>query len=320
MRNEGMAVVERVDTYRIETPNVEVLRRQVYEDGEPVLYEWIRTPVGELTAIRKRDPAYGTSWWEVECPIKKPDDYRVMEFMVRDEVFVPNYDEILLAKERLGEDGYVQGNVRKLPMYRLMYHLLGVEQFAFDLHDHPDKLFSLHEAMCEKDEEMFKVAVKAPVEMFIGPARNVAADMVGPKLFRKYYLPYMNRFADLAHEEGKLSGSHLDANIGFMKDLIAEARFDIVEAFTPAPTCDMTVAEARQAWPDKVLWINFTSSSHIESPETIRQETLKILREAAPGDRFLIGITEDVPEDAWRTSYSVISRTILQHGTLPIAV
>jgi hypothetical protein len=156
--------------------------------------------------------------------------------------------------------------------------------------------------------------------MFIGPARNIHPDMIGPKLFQDHYLPYMNRFADLAHEEGKLSGSHLDAKFSFMKEMIAEARFDVVEAFTPAPMGDMSVAEARQAWPDKVLWINFTSSVHIQSPEAIRQETLKILKEAAPGDRFLVGITEDVPENAWRTSFGVISRAILEHGTLPIAV
>jgi hypothetical protein len=299
-------------------PNVQALTQQAYEEGVRVLYEWIRTPVGELTRKRKWDPAYGTSWWEVEYPIKAPGDYRIMEFVIRDQVILPDYEEILLADRRLGEDGYVIGNVRKMPMYQLMYHLVGAEKLPYDLQDHPDEILSLHEAMWEKDKELYKVAVKAPVEMFIGPARNVHPDMVGPKLFQQYYLPCMDHFADLAHEEGKLSGSHLDAKFGFLKGFLEEARFDVVEAFTPAPMGDMTIAEARRAWPEKTLWVNFTSSVHIQSPEEIRQETIRMLHEAAPGDHFLVGITEDVPENAWRTSFSMISRTIREYGALPI--
>jgi hypothetical protein len=92
---------------------------------------------------------------------------------------------------------------------------------------------------------------------------------------------------------------------------------DVIEAFTPVPTCDVTVAQARAAWPDKVLWINFPSSVLLQPGEEIRAETLRILREAAPGDRFLIGITEDVPEDRWRDSLSTISQTLLEQGALP---
>ena len=48
---------------------------------------------------------------------------------------------------------------------------------------------------------------------------------------------------------------------------------------------------ALAAWPDKVLWINFPSSVHMEGEERIKRELRRILHEAAPGDRFLIGIT-----------------------------
>ena len=52
--------------------------------------------------------------------------------------------------------------------------------------------------------------------------------------------------------------------------------------------------------------------------EHAQKETLRILSEAAPGDRFLIGITEDMPENAWRASLSTISQALLQHGALPL--
>jgi EAL domain-containing protein (putative c-di-GMP-specific phosphodiesterase class I) len=64
----------------------------------------------------------------------------------------------------------------------------------------------------------------------------------------------------------------------------------------------MTVAEARAAWPDKVLWCNFPSSVHLSDDATIAQTTRQMLAEAAPADRFLIGVTEDIPEThLWRS-------------------
>ena len=101
---------------------------------------------------------------------------------------------------------------------------------------------------------------------------------------------------------------------------VAESGTDIIEAFTPPPDCDVTVREARDAWPEKILWVNFPSSVHLESPEQIRQTTLRILSETAPGDRFLMGVTEDIPEGVRRSSLSVILQTISEHGTLPIQI
>lgn len=86
-------------------------------------------------------------------------------------------------------------------------------------------------------------------------------------------------------------------------EAVASSELDIVEAFTPIPTGNVTVEEARQAWPDKILWMNFPSSVHTESPEVIREEAIEILREAAPGNGFIIGITEDVVEDVRPTAY-----------------
>lgn len=317
LRNDGLAVIARKPACHIEMPNVKVFTRQVREGGLLNRYTLMRTPVGELTSKDTWDPGYGQRWCEVERPIKSSEDYRVMEFVVRDEVYVPAFEELTLAQAWLGQDGYVTAKSRKPPMYRLMYNLLGMEQFTYHMCDFPDEFFSLHDLMWERDQEMLKVAVKAPVEV-MRCGGNFHADLVPPALFEKYYLAYIDSFIELAHEQGKLVYTHFDAKIGYMREMIAKSGLDIVEAFTPAPTCDMTVSEAREAWPAKVLWINFPSSVHMEPPETIREETLKILAEAAPGQGFMMGITENIPEDIWRTSLSVISEVLSEHGTLPI--
>lgn len=80
----------------------------------------------------------------------------------------------------------------------------------------------------------------------------------------------------------------------------------------------MTVAEARRMWSNKILWINFPSSVHLNKEVSIEKMTKRILKEATPGDKFLIGITEDVPSDKWQKSFYTIMKTINKFGELPI--
>jgi uroporphyrinogen-III decarboxylase len=257
--------------------------------------------------------------------VKRPEDYRVVEFMVRDTVYHADYDRFLLAQERLGEDGYAMGEssaglwLGYSPMGLMMYTLLGVERFGIDLYDHPDEFFSLYEAIRERQRDMYRLCAESPAEV-VCYAGNIHQDTMGLQRFIEYYLPSINEFADTMHAHGKLASCHYDARMRSLVKAVAASHTDIIEAFTPPPDCDVTVKEARAAWPDKVLWINFPSSVHLESPETIHQTTRQILSEAAPGGRFLIGITEDIPESVRYTSLSTILQTISEHGKLPIQV
>jgi hypothetical protein len=318
LRNAGVTPVQRIYIYRVDMPNVQVTAHEWYEDGLRTVRETARTPLGEVSAVRKVDPHYG-SWWQVDFYVKRPEDYRVVQFMVNDTVYVPNYDEFQLAQERWGRDGYVFASTGYSPMNHMLYRLLGVERFGLDMYEYPDEFFSLHETLRRKQRELFRVCAESPAEL-IQYGGNIHQDMLGRRRFEQYYVPCFDEFADAMHEVGKLSLCHMDAPMNTLAPALAKTRMDVVEAFTPAPDGDMTVQEARDAWPDKVLWINFPSSVHLEPRDAIQRETLHILHEAAPGDRFLMGITEDIPENRWRTSMSAISDTMLEHASLPLAV
>ncbi len=74
----------------------------------------------------------------------------------------------------------------------------------------------------------------------------------------------------------------------------------------------MTLREALDIWSDKVLWINFPSSLHLASIEVIYQTAREMVAAAVPGDRFIMGITEDIPEDRWQGNLQAISKAIHQ--------
>jgi hypothetical protein len=94
----------------------------------------------------------------------------------------------------------------------------------------------------------------------------------------------------------------------------------IVEAFTPPPMGNYSVAEARAAWGDRPIWINFPSSTFLYGPEEIEAVAKEILRQAAPGNAFLFGITENMPSNRWQEGLKAIGRVLERYGSCPIRI
>jgi hypothetical protein len=117
------------------------------------------------------------------------------------------------------------------------------------------------------------------------------------------------------HRHGKLIGCHFDANCRLLAKAIAGTGLDYIEAFTPAPDTDMTLAEARAAWPDKALWLNYPSSVHLRSDAAVEQATVDLVSELPTVDGLIIGITENIPPDRWQGSCRAIMDGLDRHAT-----
>jgi EAL domain-containing protein (putative c-di-GMP-specific phosphodiesterase class I) len=105
----------------------------------------------------------------------------------------------------------------------------------------------------------------------------------------------------------------MDGRLRGLLPEIGGAEFDIMEAMTPPPMGDVSVKEAREAWPDKALWINFTSPVHLQPPAAIETHTRQLLAEAGGRRGFAISVTEDAPVEALEKSLAVIAR-VLREG------
>lgn len=317
MRELGMCIVNRrYPVYKAATPNVVAHSvHYVGDDGEDRIRRVYETPVGTLYAIDR--PAPGTSWRE-ERIFHGPEDYRSIEYMIRDRVYRANYEEYTLAERDLGEDVFLRGAAGGYsPLQEIIYTIMGVETFSMEWGDRRDEVMRLYDALTEDRRKIYPIAADSPALAF-NYCGNVSPEVMGPKRFEQYIIPHYEECAEALHKRGKFMGVHLDANNWPFADAVARSSIDYVEAFTPPPTCDMSVADARRVWPDKVLWINFPSSVHVLGPGPVAATTREILAEAAPGDGFLIGITEDMPPELWQDNCLAIARTVDEHGRLPI--
>lgn len=311
LRNRGMCVVNRLPVLKTHRPNVKVTQ-QVHWEGERKLtrtrYE---TPVGELTTLTEDG---GFTAWRHELLLKRPEDYAAIRFLLRDEVYEPAYAEFARAQAEFGEDAIFRANFGLEPLQELISGgVMKMEQFCEEWMERRDEVLSLYEILVENRRKIYPLVAQSPA----GHANyggNVTPEIIGREVFEKYYLPHYAEAAEVMHRHGKLIGCHFDANNRLIAGAIARTPLDYIEAFTPAPDTDMTLAEARAAWPGKVLWINFPSSVHLKPDAEVAQKAFELLDEAGSVDGLLVGITENMPPERWQDSCRAIMDGLGRHA------
>jgi hypothetical protein len=314
LRESGVGLVLRPPAHRVEHREVEIISKEYWENGRKLIRKTIHTPVGDVWQTLEPDKSgYEPNFWIKEHFIKGPEDYPVMEFYVQDALYHDNDEYIREANRRIGGDGLVYVRVAKVPIQEMLYQMMGMERFSFDYYQQRELFDSLHHTMLKRYEELFAFAVESPVELLLF-GDNITSDVVGEERYRNYCMPVYKRLTALAAGTGKKVGVHMDGRLARLNDAIGESEFDVVEALTPPPMGDISVREAREAWPDKALWINFTSSVHLAKSEVIEEHTKQLLEEAGSKRGFAIGVTEDAPFEDLERSLTVITNVLKEYS------
>ncbi|MBM3138326.1 MAG: hypothetical protein FJZ98_09085 [Chloroflexi bacterium] len=324
LRNQGMCIIDyRVPVFTIETPDIsEETLHYRGSDGLRHMRRILKTPRGTISEDSKMLPEHPRipghlQPWISEHMFKGPENYPAIEFMIRNRGYKPNYEAFENAQKEAGGDILLIPDLGLTPLQEIIILIMGIETFSVEWHYRRAEVLKLYEALTENQRQYYPIVAESPAITVSGDA-NIVPDILGLDRFRKYVLPHHNELGGLLHAHGKFLQVHFDANTKLLAADIAESEVDIIEALTPSPYSDMSIREARNAWPNKVLWINFPSSAHTDPPEIVEETTRHILRESSPGGKFLIGITEVFPPDRWQASYSAISRVINRDGLLPL--
>ena len=312
LREAGVGLIMRPPAHRVEHREVTFLSKEYWESGRKYIRKTIHTPLGEISQVLEPESAYDTSFWIKEHFIKTPEDYRIMEFYINDAVYHDNYDYLREAVRRIGADGIVYVRIAKSPVQEMLYQMMGLERFSIDFHERRDLFDALHAVMQKRYEELFDLAAGAPVEILLF-GDNITSDVVGKDRFRNYCMPIYRRMQEKLAGTDKKLAVHMDGRLASLKADIGKAQFDIIEAITPPPMGDVSIKEARNIWPDKALWINFTSSMHIESSEAIADHTRQLLVEAGTKKGFAISVTEDAPVVELERSLGVIAQVLNEY-------
>jgi hypothetical protein len=311
MRNRGMCIVDRRGVFKTHRPNVKVTEEMIREGGRNLVRTHFETPVGSVNILTQRA---GFTTWVHERMFRSPDDYKVIEFLIRDEVYDESYGAYAAAQEASGGDSILRAQIGLEPLQELISgRMIGMETFCYEWMERRDDLLKLYAALVEKRREVYPLVAESPAS-HTNYGGNVVPEVIGLDTFEKYYLPHYEEAAEIMHRHDILIGCHFDANCRLLSEAIAATSLDYIEAFTPSPDTDMTLAEARTAWPDKVLWINFPSSQHLLDDEAIEAIAHGFAEQIGDPSGFLVGITEDIPQERWQQSCPAIMDGLERHA------
>ncbi len=291
--------------------------------GDATLTEMV-TPVGTISEERRQTAELAAL--EVQGRIVKPfvtgpEDYGPAIYVVEHTRVVPAYEDFLSYDAAIGDDGIALAQAGFSPAHRLMRQFTDYEGFYYQLADHPDLVHELLAALIELDEEIQEVSAASPAQI-VEYDGNYDDQLTPVPIYRRYFLPRFQQFADRLHAAGKYFATHTDGHHEQLLNLIRESGFDIAEAFTSPPMTRVGVASARAAWgPQITIWGGLASNmlSAFTPDEEFEAHLRQVLREAAPGDHFILGTGDNVPTDAELPRLLRLTELIEELGTYPLS-
>jgi uroporphyrinogen-III decarboxylase len=229
----------------------------------------LSTPVGTLTMRSQLVPDMvdsGTMPYMQEHPIKDAADVRVLEWVMERAEYVPKHEKIARMQADMGDIGFVMPFFTRVPFQRLLLDFCGEVPLFFMIHDAPQWVERMMALLHERMLEDIRLAAQ-----FAGPyvqfPDNVDGVITNPELFKRYSLPYYQKYIELLHAQGKAVGSHTDGNLRPILGLLAESGLDVCESFSPAPLTACPFDEAWAAWAHgPIIWGGIPSP--ILQPET----------------------------------------------------
>jgi hypothetical protein len=237
--------------------------KEVRRETDPVCPDWPRmeefvqtdrpgatvfefsTPVGKVSN-RQVMLAEAVAWGEVpyiaEVPIKEPEDFDTVRWIIDNLEVIPRFDRIQEGQAEVGDFGFVVPRIDRIPFQEVLIDLLGEVNTFYALNDYPARVHALLATINELRVETAGVlsGLDVPYVEFVD---NVTGHMTNPKLFSKYSIPEYQRYSELYHAQDKKVGSHFDGELKPLLGQLRETGLDVIESISPAPLTQCTFDE-----------------------------------------------------------------------------
>ncbi|MCL4402328.1 MAG: hypothetical protein M1436_06675 [Acidobacteria bacterium] len=242
--------------YRVVLDGVD---RRVRHSGREIITEY-HTPAGSLTTAEiltdeMLDGGASVSW-VTQSAIREPRDFETAAWLFSHLKVEPRPGGYEARRQAVGDRGVAVGYVigTACPVHHIMKELMPVEQFFYALHDYPDKIARLADAMEPYYALMKTTAAESSAEVVL-LGGNYDDSITYPRLFEKYILPPLKDYAEVLHGKGKYLMTHTDGENRRLIQLYLRAGFDIADSVCPAPMSAMTLDEIREAFADRItIW------------------------------------------------------------------
>jgi hypothetical protein len=258
----------------------------------------VRTPVGEISTV------YRDIWEDdrrvnhrIESyPVKTVQDLRVVIDLVDRQQFRANHETFRRAAETVGHRAEPTMFLSSSGFTDLIKTWCGLPGTYYLLQDHPAEVAEYLVACDRRDDRLIDAALQLPCRIFnLGDHAN--NEFTPPPILETYLLPRWQRIAGRLHAAGRFVHTHWDGNSRLILPFLCASRLDAVEALTPAPMCDMTLEEIKEAVGDRMVVLDLIPAIDFlpgHSLKDLLAFTRRVIDLFAP--KLILGISDEISQ------------------------
>ncbi len=309
MGRDNLGLLRWSKIYRFEHPNCYFEVKRIKKDRFDGFLTILHTPKGELRQESYREPVHNSIHIDRHF-IQSPEDYRIFMAYLKDIIIYEDIEKFTRDEAELGDDGIAMVTMERTPFQQLWIQWVSLEALCIHMVDYPELVEECIKLLLEIHYRTFEVVKRASKKVFIPFINfpdNITAYAIGRRNFQRYCVPLYNELANILDIPIFV---HMDGNLKPLSEDIKRLKIKGLDSFTPTPDNDVSVAEAVSMWQDKIFFINFPSSVHLEEPEVIYREAKRILEEGGDTGRIWIQISENIPPGVWEKSFPQIVKAI----------
>ena len=281
-----------------EVEDIVYIKKYSVEKGVKKIQHIFETPVGTISSVVGRNPNDNVLTSSPEIPfIKNSEDWRVLNYIFKRMISTmrPNYKEMELDQEDLGSSGFTIAVIDKTPFQRAWIEVASLELTIMDLKLGEEGFLEFVEIQEEFHKKAAEITAGCPSPhvLLIDNITNV----ISPKLYKKYTEPFYQLYSNAFRGTDKKLAVHFDGLFRHIKDEVRKSSFDIIDSFTVPPTGNVSVAEAKDFFPGKQIFINLPPHLARAEDKQLREEYSRIVDDW--GSKVLtIEHVEDLPPEA----------------------
>ncbi|MBN2853328.1 MAG: hypothetical protein JXQ23_11395 [Clostridia bacterium] len=225
--------------------------RTVEEIGEQQKLYKMKTPIGTISCVMRSNNSntgrYYEKWWvnnEEELKIQEWADSRATWSFDQ-----KRFEEHSKEWEGLGAPCIF---MPRIGIQHLYISSMGFMNTSYALADYPDAVRKYCDALEENQIGLMEVINQSPIDI-INYGDNLHDGYLRPDIFEEYVLPVYQTRGKLLHKGGKFTYSHWDGDVKRILSYAKDCELDGIEAVTPVPQGDVTLAEAKEAMGDMFM-------------------------------------------------------------------
>ena len=197
------------DDFSCLTPecNWETVSETVDSEGRRVSERLFKTPKGSLTAKLVEEPKNGK--FQVKYPVTEEDELEILECFIDclldEKDFSPITKQTAALRSMIGENDALSIQWAMQPYELLCFpNTMDTAIFAIEC---PDIFKRLMDKILAVDEKLIKAVAAGGCDfVFLG---GPGSEMISPKFYEDFLVPYSKIVSKMAHDEGLLIYSHI---------------------------------------------------------------------------------------------------------------